>query len=70
MSEQSWIAVSERLPPEGTRVLVFTEKWCDEIYHVASVDEDGDWFPSAGDGYGFGRVTHWMNLPSPPEVTP
>jgi len=65
-----WISVNERLPAKGTQVLVFTEVWCDETYHVASVDEYGEWFPSAGDGYGFPAVTHWMALPAPPEVTP
>jgi hypothetical protein len=65
-----WIPVSERLPAKGTRALVFTEGCRDESYHVASVDEYGEWFPSAGDGYGFPTVTHWMPLPPPLKEKP
>jgi hypothetical protein len=36
--------------------------------HVASLDEDGVWYPSHGDGWEFPDVTHWMPLPEPPEV--
>jgi len=56
-----WISVSERLP-KGDDVLVFTT----DGIHVASRDEYGLWWPSAGDSYGFPDVTHWMPLPEPP----
>jgi hypothetical protein len=62
----AWIPVSERLPEEDQDVVVHTE----DGTHVAAIDEDGVWYPSHGDGWMFPIVSHWMPLPSPPEVTP
>jgi hypothetical protein len=63
-----WIPVSERLPEENVSVLVFTKdgKFDRAGMHVAILDEDGEWYPSHGDGYMFPVVTHWMPLPEPP----
>jgi hypothetical protein len=68
--ERRWIAVSERLPEEDEDVLVMTAegKFASGGMHVASLDEDGVWYPSHGDGWEFPDVTHWMPLPEPPEV--
>jgi hypothetical protein len=57
-----WISVSERYPEEDEDVLVFST----DGIHVASLDEDGTWYPSHGDGWDFPGVTHWMPLPAPP----
>ena len=52
-----WIPVSERLPPEETRVLAYdgTSVFESEYMH-------GRWEWLAD-------VTHWLPLPNPPEVT-
>ncbi|HGW4116235.1 TPA: DUF551 domain-containing protein [Serratia marcescens] len=61
-----WIACSERMPKDGDVVLVFQEGG---IIFCAEVD-DGEFYPDE-----FPRVptqgreiTHWMPLPTPPEV--
>jgi hypothetical protein len=61
-----WISVSEKLPEEDEDVVVFTDEQGERGIHVASVDEDGIWCPSHGDGWMFPTVTHWMPLPAPP----
>jgi hypothetical protein len=60
-----WIAVSERLPEPNEPVLIYTEMLG---RHVASVDEEGEWFCDYGGEWLFPDVTHWMPLPEPPEV--
>lgn len=69
---QRWILVSERLPEEGERVLVWNG--ADHPTHVATFTiggRPGDrWFYD--DGYGdpdcwIDGVTHWMPLPAAPE---
>ena len=60
-----WISVEERLPEEDVNVLVRTKHGM----HVAGLDEDGLWNASHGDSWQFPEPTHWMPLPSPPEVT-
>jgi hypothetical protein len=52
MSE--WISVAERLPPNGTQVLVA----CDTGYVTAGWQWFGKW---NGEG-----ITHWMPMPEPP----
>ena len=70
MAGMEWISVNERLPEEDEDVLVMTAegKFASGGMHVASLDEDGVWYPSHGDGWEFPDVTHWMPLPEPPEV--
>jgi hypothetical protein len=63
---QPWISVKDRLPEEDEDVIVFTDEQGERGIHVASVDEDGVWCPSHGDGWMFPTVTHWMPLPAPP----
>ncbi len=62
-----WINVDERLPMYGELVLVssmdkITKKhgW----FYLASYDKERKWW----NGASFGRVTHWMPLPEPPEM--
>ena len=61
-----WIPVEERLPEEGIEVLVSVDENSDDCgYHVC-LYRGGEYVRSES-GYIFG-VTHWMPLPSPPEV--
>ena len=64
-----WISVKDRLPKEYYRVLVSGD---DGIFRAYCWD-DGSWqcCPQgsyAGDGCVFG-ITHWAELPLPPENT-
>ena len=54
MSE--WIPVSERLPPEETRVLAYDG---DKVFESEYWNGNWEWCAD---------VTHWMPLPEPPEV--
>jgi hypothetical protein len=54
MSE--WIPVSERLPPEETRVLAYDG---DKVFESEYWSGRWEWCAD---------VTHWMPLPEPPEV--
>jgi hypothetical protein len=58
-----WIPVSERLPQPNEPVLIYTAVLG---RHVASVDEEGEWFCDYGGEWLFPNVTHWMPLPEPP----
>jgi hypothetical protein len=61
-----WILVSERLPEPNEPVLIYTEVLG---RHVASVDDEGEWFCDYGGEWLYPKVTHWMPLPpAPPEV--
>ena len=62
MSE--WIPVSERLPQDDQRVLVWSQS---NGLHIAYLDWQRQW-RDADDNYGK-KITHWMPLPDPPEVT-
>ena len=57
---QGWISVKDRLPEEGTWVLVW------EKQGFAYTDEltSGGWKIGADNG---AIITHWMPLPEPPE---
>jgi hypothetical protein len=62
-----WIPVEERLPEQNEPVLIYTEMIG---RHVASIDEEGEWFCDYGGEWLFPNVTHWMPLPpEPPEAT-
>jgi len=64
--ERRWIPVQERLPEQNEPVLIYTEMIG---RHVASIDEEGEWFCDYGGEWLFPNVTHWMPLPQPPEAT-
>jgi hypothetical protein len=65
--ERQWIPVTERLPDRGERVL-----FCDNIFVAEGyLDITGAWHRYDGiivDLFDI-KVTHWMSLPDPPEVT-
>lgn len=68
-----WIPVEERLPEYGVRVLAadmyegddYTGIWTREEYKD---DADGCWYDDHGWWHAIDDVTHWMPLPSAPEV--
>ena len=64
---QRWIPVSERLPEPGETVLV----WFHGEVQTAWLNHftNGVAYFVRDTHYNF-EPTHWMNLPSPPEVTP
>ena len=57
--KQEWISVEERLPENGTKCLVYTNrgKWLDKI-EITHYNE--------GFYIEYCVVTHWMPLPEPP----
>lgn len=65
MSDQGWIDVDERLPPDNQAVLV--NHWMTGI--EMAFRENGQWGVAwtnhmhSGSGY-----THWRELPPPPET--
>ena len=66
--EPEWIPVSERLPEDGVWVLWFNKSWSCQLVVAKRDGESLDWGGDlCGTLHGF---THWMPLPSPPEVKP
>jgi hypothetical protein len=69
--ESKWIPVSERLPAVNTTVLAVTRAFPKDIRFAQMASHDGvmwgfcDMDDDDIDSFG---VTHWMPLPSPPEV--
>ena len=66
----NWISVTDKLPPKGKRVLCFTKyEWITVDSYAQTVGPPGKqvhWFE--GDSEEFNEdVTHWMELPAPPE---
>ena len=59
-----WIAVTERLPDAGERVLCYCRA---NIYEVMKMRTDGDWVYDTNHVYMHSFVTHWMPLPQPPK---
>ena len=62
VGECCWIPVSERVPEEEQRVLVWSQS---NGLHIAYLDLWRQW-RDADDNYGK-KITHWMPLPEPPE---
>jgi hypothetical protein len=58
-----WIPVSERLPEEEQRVLVWSQS---NGLHIAYLDLWGQW-RDADDNPGK-KITHWTPLPEPPSL--
>lgn len=59
-----WVAVIERLPNVTQEVIVFSSF---EGVCAGVLDSYGEWFAPCSE-YKLTRVTHWMPLPSAPEV--
>ena len=60
-----WIPVGEKLPEFNENVLVISKKgsqW------VAAIDKELGWMDNI-EGYIDNDITHWRNLPEPPEAT-
>ena len=68
-----WINVTDRLPPEGKKVIFLTDHYClfpdniytgikrgDEMYYSQRWSLDFDYIQ-------FKYVTHWMLIPEKPE---
>ena len=68
-----WIPVAERLPEYGVRVLATDMYEGDDYTGIRTREEykddaDGCWHDERGWWYAIDDVTHWMPLPSAPEV--
>lgn len=61
-----WIKTSERMPKHNTPVLAYSPAISDGSMDV-SVFDSGTWWTPHG-GYGSDMITHWMELPPPPET--
>jgi hypothetical protein len=63
---QEWIAVTERLPEYGKKVLVCDER--EDWVACGSLQEDTSWFVfEFRDFLDLREFTHWMPLPQPPK---
>lgn len=65
-----WISVKDRLPGEGTHVLIYGRPKIGEVPYIVDQIYKGDWmlwgvWNNTSRGY---IVTHWMPLPEPPEA--
>ena len=65
-----WISVKDRLPEEGTHVLVYGKPKIGEVPYIVDQIYEGDWmlwgvWNNVSRGY---IVSHWMPLPAPPEA--
>ena len=68
LRQREWVSIADRDPQVWQRVMAYTKQ---KLMDITSLNDLGDWSGKLGDGLLFGdRVTHWMPLPEPPEVTP
>jgi hypothetical protein len=64
-----WIDVQEKLPEKNGIYLVISDGPWEQCHSFLSEYKSGhflDWPPNCG-CTGFDKVTHWMDLPMPPE---
>lgn len=69
-----WIPIEERLPPQAAYVIVarFDSRARVKMHFVLIAERIGDQWFDGDDGREitskgkYGRVTHWMPLPDPP----
>lgn len=67
LRQREWVSIADRDPQVWQRVMAYTKQ---KLMDITSLNDLGDWSGKLGDGLLFGdRVTHWMPLPEPPEVT-
>lgn len=61
----NWISVNERLPDDDITVLIYMPgNKCGETVWIGYHDAD-EWYEP--EGLCVDEVTHWMELPEPPE---
>lgn len=76
LKSTQWIAVEDRLPEAFVDVLIYASNIIGDTYECGERYCAIDKFCIWKDGYEscfrtdrfFGKVTHWMPLPSPPEI--
>ena len=70
-----WISVKERLPEQGSDVLIRIERDPEVVYYAAAIRNECSrlfdcWDTNDEDfncGFGHPRVTHWMYITEPPK---
>ena len=62
---QQWISVEDELPEADQKVAILIEG--EPGWHIGMGSNDGTRILLSG-FYGDFKVTHWMNLPTPPET--
>jgi hypothetical protein len=66
MKKEGWVSVSDRLPDVKQKILILTDYGGMDICHFASPDNFiNDLRPQHSNG----GVTHWRELPPPPDET-
>ena len=72
LAEASWISVKDRLPDHYGRVLICVKSAIISGKYYINVGnyDNGEWLEDKGvtEMYATERVTHWMEMPKPPEV--
>ncbi|EEW0711105.1 DUF551 domain-containing protein [Escherichia coli] len=68
VTPDGWISCSERMPDDGQHVIIL----CDGAFVLYAQYRDGDFFDVVRNGEEFfetqsRNVTHWMQLPEPPQ---
>ena len=64
--EERWISVEDRLPQDGERVIACFPEETESVGEATfRLTEDNQWLTEHGSWF---LVTHWIPLPSPPEV--
>lgn len=69
--EYGWISVEDRLPENGTMVLMCGKYKEQDVISFAAVGylSEYGWSEHLGEGIcGMADITHWMPLPNPPRV--
>lgn len=65
-----WISVKDRLPNKNQKVLIFLDGYShrNHIDLVSFIGINGSYYFWDADEYGYeeNEVTHWMELPKPP----
>ena len=65
-----WISVKDRLPKERKNVLVYITGDADDEVYISCIHKDGKWEYKDTMMYEtswYQEVSHWMELPEPPE---
>ena len=63
---EGWISIKDRLPEHGKRYLIYATSEDNKIGRITTAAFGGHFALSGRCAYW--KVTHWMPLPTPPEV--